>query len=113
MSDALTFKILKNDLTTVLHRSVVRSAADASHRNKRVTFKPDVQEQINKLDTRQVVTNKNNPPKCEPRIINDDVSTRTRSKVDQNIGVSTRSKLQRAYKLSFQTLLFPLHDIIP
>jgi hypothetical protein len=28
---ALTFKILKNDLVTVLHRSVVRSAADASH----------------------------------------------------------------------------------
>jgi hypothetical protein len=28
---ALTFKVLKNDLVTVLHRSVVRSAADASH----------------------------------------------------------------------------------
>jgi hypothetical protein len=33
---ALKFKILKNDLVTVLHRSVVRSAADASHRNRRV-----------------------------------------------------------------------------
>ena len=31
IGDALTFKILKNDLTTVLHRSVVRSAADANH----------------------------------------------------------------------------------
>jgi hypothetical protein len=31
VGDALTFKILKNDLVTVLHRSVVRSAADASH----------------------------------------------------------------------------------
>jgi hypothetical protein len=29
VGDALTFKILKNDLVTVLHRSVVRSAADA------------------------------------------------------------------------------------
>jgi hypothetical protein len=41
---ALTFKILKNDLVTVLHRSVVRSAADASHRNRRVSFKAYVQE---------------------------------------------------------------------
>ena len=84
--------------------------------NKRVKFKPDVQEQINKLDTKPGVTSKNNPPKCKPRIINDDVSARTRSKaiqLDQNIGVSTRSKLQRTYKLNVQTLLFPLHDVIP
>jgi hypothetical protein len=33
VADTLTFKILKNDLVTVLHRSVVRSAADASHQN--------------------------------------------------------------------------------
>jgi hypothetical protein len=44
VGDALTFKILKNDLVTVLHRSVVISAADASHRNKRVSIKSDVQE---------------------------------------------------------------------
>jgi hypothetical protein len=36
VGDVLTFKILKNDLVTVLHRSVVRSAADASHLNRRV-----------------------------------------------------------------------------
>jgi hypothetical protein len=35
VGNALTFKILKND---VLHISVVRSAADASHRNRRVSF---------------------------------------------------------------------------
>jgi hypothetical protein len=50
VGDKLTFKILKNDISTVLHRSVVRSAADANHRNKRVSFKPDVQEMINRLD---------------------------------------------------------------
>jgi hypothetical protein len=33
---ALIFKILKNELVTVLHRIVVRSAADTSHRNRRV-----------------------------------------------------------------------------
>jgi hypothetical protein len=34
--DALKFKILKNVLVTVLHRSVVRSAADACHRIIRI-----------------------------------------------------------------------------
>jgi hypothetical protein len=34
VGDELTFKILKNDLVTVLHRSVVRSAPDPSHRDK-------------------------------------------------------------------------------
>jgi hypothetical protein len=29
--DTLTFMVLKNDLTTVLHRSVVQSAADANY----------------------------------------------------------------------------------
>jgi hypothetical protein len=48
----LTFKILKNDLVTVLHRSVVRSAADASHRNRRVSFKSDVQESLKLLDAK-------------------------------------------------------------
>jgi hypothetical protein len=35
---------LKNDLITVFHRSVVRPAADANHRNRRVSFKSDLQE---------------------------------------------------------------------
>jgi outer membrane protease len=46
VGDALTFKILKNDLITVLHRSMVRSAADTSHWNRRVSFKSDVQESL-------------------------------------------------------------------
>jgi hypothetical protein len=49
---ALTFKILKDESVTVLHRSMVRSAADASHRNRRVSFKPDVQESLKLLDTK-------------------------------------------------------------
>jgi hypothetical protein len=52
VGDALTFKILKNDLVTVLNRSVVRSAADASHRNRRASFKSDVQESLKLLDTK-------------------------------------------------------------
>jgi hypothetical protein len=52
VGDALTFKILKNDLVTVLHRSVVRSAADASHRNRRVSLNSDVQESLKLLVTK-------------------------------------------------------------
>jgi hypothetical protein len=52
VGDVLTFKILKNDLVTVLHRSVVRSAADAIHRNRRVSFKSDVQESLKLLDNK-------------------------------------------------------------
>jgi hypothetical protein len=39
VGDKLTFKILKNDLSTVLHRSVVRSAADVNQQNKRMSKK--------------------------------------------------------------------------
>jgi hypothetical protein len=51
VGDTLTFKIFKNDLVTVLHRSVVRSAADANHLNRKVSFKSDVQESLKFLDT--------------------------------------------------------------
>jgi hypothetical protein len=51
VGDVMIFKILKNDLVTVLHRSMVRSAADTSHRNKRVSFKSDVQEPLTLLVT--------------------------------------------------------------
>jgi hypothetical protein len=56
VEDVLKFKILKNHLVTVLHRSVVRSAADASHRNGRVSFKSDVQESLKLLDTKLSLT---------------------------------------------------------
>jgi hypothetical protein len=35
---------------------VVRSAADASHRNRRVSFKSDVQESLKLLDTKPSLT---------------------------------------------------------
>jgi hypothetical protein len=61
---AMTFKTLKNDLSTVLHRSVVRSVADSTHRNRSVTFKPDIQEVSEKLDTIPGATTRNdNHPK--------------------------------------------------
>jgi hypothetical protein len=84
VGDTLTFKILKNDLITVLHRSVVRSAADASHRNRRVSFKSDVQELLKLLDTTPCLTFvwKDSHHKHKSRNTDIDVSNRTRSKAD-------------------------------
>ena len=110
VGDKLTFKILKNDLCTVLHRSVVRSAADANHRNKRVSFKPDVQEMINKLDVMPCNLPGNSHSKQKTRKQNDDVASRTRSKtghLEQNVGNRTRSKLQAICNSSSQEVFFP------
>jgi hypothetical protein len=78
----LTFKILKNDLTTIINISVVRSSPDAGHRSRRVTFKPDVQEQINKLDTKSGFTKRYNLPKYKSKTVHNEVSSRTRSKAN-------------------------------
>jgi hypothetical protein len=51
VGDALTFKILNNDLSAVLYRSVVRPEADTLHRYKRAIFKAHVKESLEKLDT--------------------------------------------------------------
>jgi hypothetical protein len=52
VGDALIFKTLKNYLVTVLHGSVMRSAADTNHRNETVSFKSDVQESLKFLDNK-------------------------------------------------------------
>jgi hypothetical protein len=98
VGDTLTFKILKNDLITVLHRSVVRSAADVSHRNRRVSFKSDVQKSLKLLDTKPSLTFiwKGSHHKHKSRRTSNDVSNRTRSKADytdQHVGSRTWSKM--------------------
>jgi hypothetical protein len=75
----LTFKILKNDLVTVFHRSVVRSEADANNRNKRVSFMSGVQESIKLLDTKPSFVLKEIHYKFKSRKTNDYLSSRTRS----------------------------------
>jgi hypothetical protein len=119
VGDALTFKILKNDLVKVLHRSVVRSAADANHRNRRVSFKSDVQKSHKLLDTKPSLSFawKDNHHKHKSRKTNNDVSLRTRSKedyTDQHIGSRTQSKMHNinVNNLSVENLFFPLHDSI-
>jgi hypothetical protein len=113
--DALTFKILKNDLVTVLHRSVVRSTADASHRNKRVSLKSDIQESLELLDTKPSFFWKDSHYKHRSRNTNNDVSNRTRSKadyIDQHIGSRTRSKMHNlnVNNISVQNLSIPIYD---
>jgi hypothetical protein len=108
---------LKNDLVTVLHRSVVRSAADASHRSRRVSFKSDVKKSLEILDTKPSLSFvwKDSHLNHRSRNTNNDVSNRTRSKADytdQHIGSRTRSKMHsiNLNNLSVQNLFFPLHD---
>jgi hypothetical protein len=69
-------------LITVLHRSVDRSEADASHRNRRVSLKSDVQESLKLLDTKPSFVWKNIHHEHKSRKNNNDVSNRTRSKAD-------------------------------
>jgi hypothetical protein len=100
VGDALTFKIMKNDLVKVLHISVFRSAADASHRNKRVSFKSDVQESLKLLGNKASNVYKDSHHKHRSRNTNNDVSNRTRSRADytdQHIDSRTRSKMHNVY----------------
>jgi hypothetical protein len=113
VGDSLTFKILKNDLVTVLHRSVVIPEADAYDWNRRV------QETLTLLDTKPSSTFiwKDSHHKHKLRKNNNDVSNTTRSKADytnQHIGIRTRSKIQNVNvnNLNVHNLFFPLHNAI-
>jgi hypothetical protein len=97
----------------------VKSAADASHRNKRVSFKSDVQESLTLLDTNPSVSFvwKDTYHKSKSRRTNNDVSNRTSSKADytdHHICSRTRSKMHNLNlsSLSVQNLFFPLHGAI-
>jgi hypothetical protein len=108
VGDALTFKSLKNDLVIVLHRSVVRSAANANHRNRRVSFKSDVQESLKLLDNKPIFFRK---------IVIISINLESGPKedyTDQDIGSRTGSKMQivNVNNLRVQNLFFPLHDEI-
>jgi hypothetical protein len=77
VAHGLAFRILKNDLSNVLHRHVVRSATDAAHRNKRVTFKSNIRETLDRLDSRpSAVIAKESHCKQRSRKTNDGISNR-------------------------------------
>jgi hypothetical protein len=75
---------------------MVRSAADATHQDKRVSFKSDVQESLELIDTKPSFVWKDSHHKHKSRKTNNDVSNRNRSKADytdQHIDSRTRSKI--------------------
>jgi hypothetical protein len=97
----------------------VRSVADASHRNRRVSFKSDLHESFKLLDSEPSLTFvwKDSHHNHKSRKTDNDVSNRTRYKADytdQYIGSRTRSKMHNVNvnELSVQNLFFPLHDAI-
>jgi hypothetical protein len=95
VADALKCKILFNDLSTVLHRSVVKFAPDIINRNQRCAS--DIQETLERLDSRPSATiSSDSQPRQRSRKFHDGISNRTRSKagyIDQNTGNRTRSKV--------------------
>jgi hypothetical protein len=95
----------------------VRSAPDASYRNRKVSFKSDVQYSLKLLDNKPTYVWKDSHHKHRSRMTNNDVSNRTRSMADytdQYVGRRTRSKMHNVNlnHLSIQDLFFPLHDAI-
>jgi hypothetical protein len=69
-------------LTTVRHKRIVRSAADVKCRNKKIEIKSDAQDRISSSDVKPSPIDINGHHKQKIRRPNDDVSNRTRSKVD-------------------------------
>ena len=61
VGDALTFKVLKTDLKTVIYRSVVRPAAEIKKRNRRVNFTPEVDREMDLRDPEAAINNQDLP----------------------------------------------------
>jgi hypothetical protein len=94
---------------------MVRSAADVNHRNKRVSFKSDVQESLKFLGTKSSFVRKDSHHKHKSRKRNHNVSNRTRSKADytdQHIGSRTRSKMHKFNNLIIKIPFFLLRDTV-
>ncbi len=125
VGDFLTFRVLKPDLKIVLTRSVVRPAKEPRQRNRRVTFDQSTEKQLQKLDAGRVeeeaaafkhlippvMHTNTEDPDDEPGIAkrtrsaqrdNQDIATRTRSKVNMIKGI----KLVDTHKLA------PLHKSV-
>jgi hypothetical protein len=115
--DALTLKILKNDLVTVLHRSVVRSAADANHRGKKECNSSQMYKNHLPYWILRQFFWKNSHRKYRSRKTDNDVLNSAISKVDyanQHAGSRTWSKIHNVNvnDLSVQNLFFSLYDKI-
>ena len=121
VGDALTFKILLDDMQTVLHRSVVRSANDPKHRNRRVKFHDEVEEEMNKQDQEtgfaQFKEDDEDGPvvKSEGIEMQDDapISGRTRSKVSGTFKVEQKVQSKDSWwKGSTTLVLFATFQLV-
>ena len=103
--DALTFKVLTEDLKTVLVRSVIRPANVTKNRNRRVTFKDDIEEILNKNE--EVYQTERDLPPVNPRKLESrikkmkeisekkkkgNVASRTRAREFDNKDVAARTR---------------------
>ena len=88
--DALTFRILCEDGKTVIDRSVVRSALDSKHRNRRVKFCDEVEKKLSSLETI-------NPFAMPPEAIGEDLSQSGEDQVlddedPEEAGIASRTR---------------------
>ena len=91
--DALTYKVLKDDMKIVLVRSVVRAADTIKDRNRRVTFRDEIEDEFDKLDE-NFKHNKLLKPAVEDKS-NEDDSDSDSDEEEQGIHSRTRSKRTR------------------
>jgi hypothetical protein len=68
-------------MKTVLTRSVVRPAGDGKHRNRRVRFKDDIEEELDKNDGLQQDNGLNDRSNIDQNSNEGGIASRTRSKV--------------------------------
>ena len=102
--DALTFKILCEDGRTIIERSVVRSAIDPKHCNRRVKFEDDIEEKLESLE----VINPFVIPKKERTDVKDDNDSNDNDLVMNNkdieeaggIASRTRSRTLMAFHVN-------------
>jgi hypothetical protein len=88
---------------------VLRSSADATPRNRRVSFKSNLQESLKLLDTKPSFGWKVSHHINQERLI---IVCHTEPDLRQHIGIRTRPKMHSINNLNVQNLFFPLHDEI-
>ena len=108
--DALTFKVLTEDMKVVLSRSVMRSASNPKHRNRRVKFRDEVEDNLDKAEDQEDYWKRHDNSRVEEQD-EGEIASRTRSKVKQEvsplqdvtpISERTRSRTSGTFKVAQQ-----------
>ncbi|MEM7375788.1 MAG: hypothetical protein AAF587_44765, partial [Bacteroidota bacterium] len=90
--DALTYKIIKPNMKTVISRSVIRPATDISKRNRRVKFDEDTEEKLKKEEADRNPGTTNNPICIPDDFKDDDEEDEEEDKEKESKAVSTRTR---------------------